>query len=265
MPAVVHAVPRRRRLALGRAGRPDGGSLSPGSRGAAGGADGSRRGGAAAGTIRIRPAGNSARRSPPGTSTSGRTAPVSRKARARPRAALRSTPHSAPSATGRPARAASRTGWSATTRRARRPSARATRRGAGDGADVPFSVGNYWPYATTLYDYILRAMPSDSPGTLAPDEVYGLVAWIPGRERHHRPRRRDERRHAAGGRDAGPRHLRSPAALTAPAPPRIGPQLTAASPGVRGSSTPGRARPRIGAQGANPCGVGSYRRFSTGF
>ncbi len=48
----------------------------------------------------------------------------------------------------------------------------------GDGADVPFSVGNYWPYATTLYDYILRAMPSDSPGTLAPDEVYGLVAWI---------------------------------------------------------------------------------------
>ena len=48
----------------------------------------------------------------------------------------------------------------------------------GDGADVRFSVGNYWPYATTLYDYILRAMPSASPGTLAPDEVYGLVAWI---------------------------------------------------------------------------------------
>ena len=48
----------------------------------------------------------------------------------------------------------------------------------GDRADVPFSVGNYWPYATTLYDYILRAMPSDSPGTLAPDDVYGLVAWI---------------------------------------------------------------------------------------
>ena len=48
----------------------------------------------------------------------------------------------------------------------------------GNGPDVPFSVGNYWPYATTLYDYILRAMPSDSPGTLTPDEVYGLVAWI---------------------------------------------------------------------------------------
>ena len=48
----------------------------------------------------------------------------------------------------------------------------------GDGADVPFSVGNYWPYATTLYDYILRAMPSDAPGSLTPNEVYGLVAWI---------------------------------------------------------------------------------------
>ncbi len=48
----------------------------------------------------------------------------------------------------------------------------------GDGDDVRFTVGNYWPYATTLYDYILRAMPSDAPGTLQPDEVYGLVAWI---------------------------------------------------------------------------------------
>ena len=46
------------------------------------------------------------------------------------------------------------------------------------GDDVPFSVGNYWPYATTLFDYIRRAMPTDAPGTLAPDEVYGLVAWI---------------------------------------------------------------------------------------
>ena len=48
----------------------------------------------------------------------------------------------------------------------------------GDGPDVPFSVGNYWPYATTLYDYILRAMPTNEPGTLTPDQVYGLVAWI---------------------------------------------------------------------------------------
>ncbi len=48
----------------------------------------------------------------------------------------------------------------------------------GERDDVRFTVGNYWPYATTLYDYILRAMPSDAPGTLQPDEVYGLVAWI---------------------------------------------------------------------------------------
>ena len=48
----------------------------------------------------------------------------------------------------------------------------------GDRPDVPYSVGNYWPYATTLYDYIYRAMPSNAPGTLEPDQVYGLVAWI---------------------------------------------------------------------------------------
>jgi cytochrome c len=39
-------------------------------------------------------------------------------------------------------------------------------------------VGNYWPYATTLYDYIRRAMPFDKPGSLPPDEVYSLVAFI---------------------------------------------------------------------------------------
>ena len=48
----------------------------------------------------------------------------------------------------------------------------------GDGPDVPYSIGNYWPYATTLFDYIRRAMPSDAPGTLEADQVYGLVAWI---------------------------------------------------------------------------------------
>ena len=48
------------------------------------------------------------------------------------------------------------------------------------GADVRAvrTVGNYWPYATTLYDYIRRAMPIDSPGSLAPDEIYGVVAFI---------------------------------------------------------------------------------------
>jgi len=40
------------------------------------------------------------------------------------------------------------------------------------------TVGNYWPYATTLYDYIHRAMPWMQPGSLEPDEVYGLVAYL---------------------------------------------------------------------------------------
>ena len=40
------------------------------------------------------------------------------------------------------------------------------------------TVGNYWPYATTLYDYTYRAMPFMQPGTLTPDETYSLVAHI---------------------------------------------------------------------------------------
>ena len=39
------------------------------------------------------------------------------------------------------------------------------------------TVGNYWPYATTLFDYTRRAMPLDAPGSLSPDEVYAVVAW----------------------------------------------------------------------------------------
>jgi cytochrome c len=40
------------------------------------------------------------------------------------------------------------------------------------------TVGNYWPYATTLYDYTNRAMPFMQPGTLTPNETYSLVAYI---------------------------------------------------------------------------------------
>jgi cytochrome c len=39
------------------------------------------------------------------------------------------------------------------------------------------TVGSYWPYATTLYDYIHRAMPLDSPQSLTPDEVYAVTAY----------------------------------------------------------------------------------------
>lgn len=40
------------------------------------------------------------------------------------------------------------------------------------------TIGNYWPYATTLYDYIHRAMPLNAPGSLEPDEIYSAVAFL---------------------------------------------------------------------------------------
>ncbi len=40
------------------------------------------------------------------------------------------------------------------------------------------TIGNYWPYATTVYDYTLRSMPFTQPGTLTPNEVYGVVAYL---------------------------------------------------------------------------------------
>lgn len=43
---------------------------------------------------------------------------------------------------------------------------------------APKTIGNYWPYATTLYDYIHRTMPLTSPNSLTPDELYGLVAFL---------------------------------------------------------------------------------------
>jgi mono/diheme cytochrome c family protein len=40
------------------------------------------------------------------------------------------------------------------------------------------TVGSYWPYATTVWDYINRAMPFDQPGLLKPPEVYAVVAYV---------------------------------------------------------------------------------------
>jgi S-disulfanyl-L-cysteine oxidoreductase SoxD len=40
------------------------------------------------------------------------------------------------------------------------------------------TIGNYWPYATTVWDYINRAMPFDKPGSLTSDEVYALTAYL---------------------------------------------------------------------------------------
>ena len=40
------------------------------------------------------------------------------------------------------------------------------------------TVGSYWPYATTLYDYIRRAMPFKTPGSLSNEQVYAVTAYI---------------------------------------------------------------------------------------
>jgi cytochrome c len=57
-------------------------------------------------------------------------------------------------------------------------------RDSGDGfafakdARLVKTIGNYWPYATTLFDYTARSMPFNQPGTLSANEVYGLVAYL---------------------------------------------------------------------------------------
>ncbi len=43
---------------------------------------------------------------------------------------------------------------------------------------VDFAIGNYWQYATTLFDYTRRAMPFATPGILSDSEVYAVVAYI---------------------------------------------------------------------------------------
>ena len=40
------------------------------------------------------------------------------------------------------------------------------------------TIGNYWPYPTTVYDYVHRAMPFNAPGSLTPHETYSLVAYL---------------------------------------------------------------------------------------
>jgi len=40
------------------------------------------------------------------------------------------------------------------------------------------TVGSFWPYSTTLWDYINRAMPFDRPGALTAPEVYAAVAYV---------------------------------------------------------------------------------------
>jgi S-disulfanyl-L-cysteine oxidoreductase SoxD len=46
------------------------------------------------------------------------------------------------------------------------------------GIDVAKTIGNYYAYATTVFDYIRRAMPYYAPRSLKDDEVYALTAYI---------------------------------------------------------------------------------------
>jgi S-disulfanyl-L-cysteine oxidoreductase SoxD len=40
------------------------------------------------------------------------------------------------------------------------------------------TIGSYWPYATTLFDYVRRAMPWNQPKSLTNDEVYAVSAYL---------------------------------------------------------------------------------------
>jgi S-disulfanyl-L-cysteine oxidoreductase SoxD len=40
------------------------------------------------------------------------------------------------------------------------------------------TIGNYWPYATTIFDYVRRAMPLAAPGTLTAEQTYAVVAYL---------------------------------------------------------------------------------------
>ena len=40
------------------------------------------------------------------------------------------------------------------------------------------TIGSFWQYATTLWGYIRRAQPFDEPGSLTPDQVYAVTAYL---------------------------------------------------------------------------------------
>jgi mono/diheme cytochrome c family protein len=48
----------------------------------------------------------------------------------------------------------------------------------GNDWKITRTIGNYWPYATTVFDYIRRAMPLTQPGSLTNDEAYALTAYL---------------------------------------------------------------------------------------
>ena len=132
----------------------------------------------------------------PGTSASGLTASACRRAVAPPHRARRSMSPSAKPATAKRAPANPTIAWSA---------ARIAR-----ARQAPVkTVGSYWPYATTLFDYIRRAMPfSEFEVADQRRDLCGL-GLHPQSQRHRRRRRRDRRAIAAQGADAEPGRVHS--------------------------------------------------------
>lgn len=46
-------------------------------------------------------------------------------------------------------------------------------------ADNPSkAIGSYWPFATTIFDFVRRSMPAHAPGSLSADEVYAVTAYL---------------------------------------------------------------------------------------
>jgi S-disulfanyl-L-cysteine oxidoreductase SoxD len=48
----------------------------------------------------------------------------------------------------------------------------------GQRAGLTRTIGNYWPNATTVFDYVRRAMPQTAPGSLTNEEVYSLTGYL---------------------------------------------------------------------------------------
>ena len=40
------------------------------------------------------------------------------------------------------------------------------------------AIGPYWPFATTIFDYIRRTMPPSAPGSLTPNDIYAVTAYL---------------------------------------------------------------------------------------
>jgi cytochrome c len=51
-------------------------------------------------------------------------------------------------------------------------------RGPLTGPDADKTIGSYWPYATTLFDFIRRSMPMNAPGSLSANEIYAVTAYL---------------------------------------------------------------------------------------